>query len=99
MSSIPFLKNKLIMPELSGSFLLTDRLKRLHKNMDSCRAVTVCAPAGYGKTTLAVSYFSRQAAMPFRVCWYRLDPEVKNLSVFITHLAEAVFPSEAAEFA
>ncbi len=98
MSSIPVLKSKLIMPELTVSFLLTDRLKGLHKNMDSCRAVTVCAPAGYGKTTLAVSYFNCQSASPYRVCWYRLDPEDKNLSVFINHLSEAVFPSEAPEF-
>ncbi|KPU44787.1 HTH-type transcriptional regulator MalT [Oxobacter pfennigii] len=98
MDNIPVLKSKLIMPELSGSFLLTDRLTRLHENMKSCRAVTVCAPAGYGKTTLVVSYFNRQAAMPSRVCWYRLDPEDKNLPVFIAHLKEAVFPAETAEF-
>ncbi|HWQ75968.1 MAG TPA: BTAD domain-containing putative transcriptional regulator [Syntrophomonas sp.] len=98
MNNIPVLKSKLIMPELSGSFLLTDRLKRLHKNMDACRAVAVSAPAGYGKTTLAVSYFNRQAARPSRVCWYRLDPEDKSLPVFIAHLAEAVLP-EAAAFA
>ena len=99
MNSIPVLKSKLIMPELSGSFLLTDRLKRLHENMDSCIAVNICAPAGYGKTTLAVSYMNRQAARPSRVCWYRLDPEDKNLPVFIAHLTEAVFPPEVAEFA
>lgn len=99
MSNIPFLKSKLIMPELSVSFLLTDRIKKLHRDMDSCKAVSVCAPAGYGKTTLAVSYFTHRAAPAFRVCWYRLDPEDKNLSVFITHLSEAVFPSEAPEFA
>ena len=99
MNNIPVLKSKLIMPELSGSFLLTGRLKRLHENMDACRALTVCAPAGYGKTTLAVSYFNRRAAMPSRVCWYRLDREDKNLPVFIAHLAEAVFPPEEAAFA
>jgi ATP/maltotriose-dependent transcriptional regulator MalT/DNA-binding SARP family transcriptional activator len=98
MNSIPVLKSKLIMPELSGNFLLTDRLHRLQKNMDSCRAVTICAPAGYGKTTLAVSYFNRQSVIPSRVCWYRLDPEDKNLSIFITHLSEALFPSEIPEF-
>lgn len=99
MNDIPFLKSKLIMPELSVSFLLTDRIKKLHKDMDSCRAVSVCAPAGYGKTTLAVSYFIHRAAATSRICWYRLDPEDKNLSVFITHLSEAVFPSEVSEFA
>lgn len=99
MNSTPILKSKLIMPELSQSFLLTERLKRLHKDMEACRAVSVCAPAGYGKTTLAVSYFIHRAAATSRVCWYRLDSEDKNLSVFITHLSEAVFPSEAPEFA
>ncbi len=99
MNSIPFLKSKLIMPELSVSFLLTDRIKKLHRDMDSCRAVSVCAPAGYGKTSLAVSYFIHRAAATSRVCWYRLDPEDKNLSVFITHLSEAVFPSDSTEFA
>ncbi|MEA4845632.1 MAG: BTAD domain-containing putative transcriptional regulator [Clostridiaceae bacterium] len=98
MNSIPVLKSKLIMPELSVSFLLTDRMKKLHKDMYSCKAASVCAPAGYGKTTLAVSYFARQAAMPFRVCWYRLDPEDKNISVFIAHLLEAIFPLEIADF-
>ncbi len=98
MNSIPVLKSKLIMPELSECFLLTERLKKLHKSMDSCRAVAICAPAGYGKTTLAVSYFCFQAARPFRVCWYRPDCEDENLSVFMAHLSEALFPKETTEF-
>ena len=99
MISIPVLKSKLIMPELSASFLLTDRLQGLHESMDSCTAVSVCAPAGYGKTTLAVSYFIHQAAEPCRIAWYRLDPEDNNTPVFMAHLAEALFPSEDAGFA
>lgn len=98
MNNIPVLESKLIMPELTESFLLTDRLKRLHMRMDNCRAISVCAPAGYGKTTLAVSYFNHQSAIPYRVCWYRIDPEDKNLSVFLTHLLEAIFPSNLPEF-
>lgn len=86
------------MPDLSASFLLTDRLQRLHNSMDTSRAVSVWAPAGYGKTTLAVSYFRHQAAGSHRVGWYRLDPEDNNLSAFTAHLAEALFPSETAEF-
>ncbi len=99
MGGMPLLKSKLIMPELTSSFLLTDRIKELHNKMDSCRAVTICAPAGYGKTSLAVSYLSRKEAADFRVCWYRPDPEDRNLSVFISYLSEAMFPSEAPEFA
>lgn len=99
MKSIPILKSKLTMPELSNSFLLTDRLKKLHMDIENYKAVTVCAPAGYGKTTLAVSYFNLHVAIPSRVCWFRLDPEDKNLSIFISHLSEALFPAEAPEFA
>lgn len=89
----PVLQSKLIMPELPENFLLTGRLQRLHQSMDARRAVTVCAPAGYGKTTLVVSYFNRRAEAPARICWYRLDPVDKNLSVFVAHLAEALFPA------
>lgn len=89
MDNISVLKSKIIMPELSDSFLMTDRLKKLHDNMDSSRAVAVCAPAGYGKTTLAVSYLNARAASASKVCWYRLDPEDRNLSVFAAHLLEA----------
>jgi len=99
MINIPVLRSKLIIPELSASFLLTDRLRRLHQSMDSGTAVTICAPAGYGKTTLAVSYFRHQAAGLSRVGWYRLDPEDNNPSVFIAHLAEALLSSEAAVLA
>ncbi len=95
MNDILVLRSKLTMPELSESFLLTDRLKKLHNSMDSSRAVTVCAPAGYGKTTLAVSYLNRRADMPCRVCWYRLDAEDKSLSVFLAHLKEVLFPAAA----
>lgn len=98
MNGITVLKSKLIMPELPGDFLLTDRLRKLHQAMDSCRAVAVCAPAGYGKTTLAVSYFYRQTTLPSRICWYRPDQEDLNPTVFIAHLVHAVFPPEVADF-
>lgn len=90
------LKSKLIIPELSRSVLLTDRLKKLHEKIDSSRAVTVCAPAGYGKTTLIVSYLN--SVKNSRICWYRLDPDDIKLSVFNVHLKEALFPSEESEF-
>jgi len=98
MDNIPVLESKLIMPELTGSFLLTERLSRLHMRMDNFRAISVCAPAGYGKTTLSVSFFNRQSAAPYRVCWYRIDPEDKNLPVFLAHLIETIFPSNLPEF-
>lgn len=86
------------MPELPANFLLTERLEKLHAAMDASRVVSVCAPAGYGKTTLAVSYFNRRTTMPWRICWYRTNQEDRNLSVFIAHLTETLFPPDTALF-
>lgn len=80
------------MPELPENFMFSERLEKLHASMDSSRVVSVCAPAGYGKTTLATSYFHRRDCPPSRICWYRLDPEDRNLPAFIAHFAESVFP-------
>lgn len=91
------LKSKITIPELSRNVLLTDRIKKLHKKINSSRAVAICAPAGYGKTTLVVSYL--KSVKNARICWYRLDPDDINLPVFATHLKEALFPSEESEFA
>ncbi|MDX9871217.1 MAG: BTAD domain-containing putative transcriptional regulator [Clostridia bacterium] len=99
MNAFPVLKSKLIMPELPPHFLLTERMKKLHAAMDTSRVVSICAPAGYGKTTLAVSYFHRRADRSARICWYRLDPEDANLPVFIAHLAETLFPPATPRFA
>lgn len=99
MNTVPVLKSKLIMPELPANFLFTDRLDKLHTAMDASSAVSVCAPAGYGKTTLAVSYFNRKTSGHSRICWYRLDPEDRNLPVFIAHLTETLFPSKVTPFA
>jgi LuxR family maltose regulon positive regulatory protein len=98
MSSIPIIKSKLIMPELNRNLVLTERMKILHDKLDACKAAYICAPAGYGKTALVVSYISSQDDYSHRVCWYRIDPEDKNLSIFITHLTESLFPSEIPEF-
>ena len=82
-----------------GQFCLQTACKGCMKVWIPATAVSVCAPAGYGKTTLAVSYFIHQAAEPCRIAWYRLDPEDNNTPVFIAHLTEALFPSEDAGFA
>lgn len=98
MDSIPVLGSKLIMPELPEEFLLTGRLKRLHREMELHRAVTVCAPAGYGKTTLAVSFFDCHLHSRTGACWYRLEPDDRSLLVFISHLLENLFPKGKAAF-
>lgn len=85
------LKSKLIKPDLPPYFLLTKRIERLHRGIDFCRAVTVCAPAGYGKTTLISSYCANRANLPLRVCWYRLEASDTEPTVFTGHLLAALF--------
>lgn len=87
------------MPELPSSFLSTERMDKLYAGMISSRVINICAPAGYGKTMLAVSFFKRQTAEPLRICWYRLDPEDKSLPVFMTHLMDTLLPPESPRFA
>lgn len=95
MSSITVLKSKLVMPELPESFILTERLSNLHKNINSKRAVAICAPAGYGKTTLVVSYFKHFSDKASDICWYRLDHEDRNPQVFLAHLSQTLFPGSS----
>lgn len=92
-----FSKSKLTMPELLDSFLLNDRMCQLHTRMKSGKATVISAPAGYGKTTLAISFF-RYMEKKARVCWYRLEADDSNPAVFAAHLMETVFPSAKTEF-
>lgn len=98
MKDIAILKSKLSMPEQSGSFICSGRIEKLYREMDSNCAVTICAPAGYGKTTLAISYLKKKAVTA-RTCWYRLEKEDRHTPVFISHLMETLFPSESSEYA
>ena len=53
----------------------------------------VCAPAGYGKTTLLAD-FAEDTELP--LCWYGVDEQDTDPRFFLQHLAEAVtskFPS------
>lgn len=89
---------RFIMPELVKGFLLTNRIKALHKHMNECCAGIICAPAGYGKTTLAISYFSRMRAQLDRICWYRLGIEARDPSTFAGNLIDIIFPADDKQY-
>jgi LuxR family maltose regulon positive regulatory protein len=98
LKDIPVLKSKLIVPELPRDFVLSQRMEKLFQDMDSADLILVCAPAGYGKTTLAVSYVRHMTPAP-RTCWYRLETEDTHVPMFAMHLAEALFREECEAFA
>ncbi|MGD0152626.1 MAG: BTAD domain-containing putative transcriptional regulator [Thermacetogeniaceae bacterium] len=94
MQGIPVVKSKLISPQLPGSLLLSKRITKLGRAIFDSRATTVTAPAGYGKTTLLAAALALAGSQDHRVCWYRLEQEDRDLTVFYAHLAETLFPGE-----
>ncbi|MEW6033407.1 MAG: tetratricopeptide repeat protein [Chloroflexota bacterium] len=52
-----------------------------------CRLLLVCAPAGFGKTTLVVD-FAAESKTP--VCWYTLSQLDRDPAVFLGNLVESI---------
>jgi LuxR family maltose regulon positive regulatory protein len=61
-------------------------LDQLHQNIQR-KLTFVCAPAGYGKTTLLIDFAEDADA---RVAWCRLGPEDVSLGYFFRHLTLAL---------
>jgi ATP/maltotriose-dependent transcriptional regulator MalT len=92
MFSVPIIVSKLIMPQNSIFFLNSPRISKLCENILKTRVVEITAPLGYGKTSLAAAALSRCTAGS-RICWYRLDEQDINMTLFYSHLIETLFPS------
>lgn len=99
-SQAPFiLPVKFFRPRLGGHILARERLlARLDDNPE--RPFTlICAPAGYGKTTLAVQWLqssptvvpdAEQPAQPANSVWLSLDEGDNNISRLLAHLVSAI---------
>ncbi|MBI3160151.1 MAG: tetratricopeptide repeat protein [Chloroflexi bacterium] len=61
-------------------------LDLLHEHVHR-RLIFVCAPAGYGKTTLLQSFI---ADVEMVVCWYQIGPEDDHLSLFLEYLIRVI---------
>lgn len=84
---------KILVPRRRPDILSRPRLTDfLHRHLDR-KLVLICAPAGYGKTTLLVE-FAHQTELP--VCWYSLSESDADPQVFLEYLLAAIqrrFPS------
>ncbi len=77
----PTKRNALVeRPELMGRFLRARDL----------RLQLVCAPAGYGKTSVLAQAFTRLSEAGHKVCWVSLDESDQDLSRFILYLVDAI---------
>lgn len=89
------LSRKVIPPTLLPSILHRESLiAELHSALAGatpltvgCKLVLLCAPAGYGKTTLLAD-FARNTS--FTCCWYFLDNTDADKTVFLRTLIESI---------
>jgi LuxR family maltose regulon positive regulatory protein len=78
-------------PRHVRTFVERGRLAELLDSVDESRVTTVCAPAGYGKTT-AMVYWSEKLALRGRpILWLALRVGISNLSDFIAALQAAAW--------
>lgn len=67
-----------------------DRLLQVLRAGERRRLVVIHAPAGYGKTTVAVQWAEERRRAGARVSWLTTDDDDNNLLWFLTHLVESV---------
>jgi ATP/maltotriose-dependent transcriptional regulator MalT len=78
---------KLIRPHLGGDVLRRTRVReRLERSLDHPLTL-VCAPAGYGKTTLLSDWL---AGSDHPYAWVSLDESDSDLAIFLSYLVAAV---------
>ncbi|WP_241288832.1 LuxR C-terminal-related transcriptional regulator [Burkholderia stabilis] len=65
------------------------RIGRLVRALDR-RVTLVCAPAGYGKTTLLSEWRKELVATDIKVAWVSLDQDDDNASIFASYVVAAV---------
>ncbi len=85
----PLLTTKLFIPQLSEKHITRKNLlKKLIAGYQNNNQLTlICAPAGYGKTTLALEFIN---SLPMRSAWLSLDDGDNDLHRFLLYFCEAI---------
>jgi LuxR family maltose regulon positive regulatory protein len=87
MEPFTFLRTKLHRPRVSHDLVPRPRLvERLHRSLDR-KLTLICAPAGFGKTTLACMWLQD---CPCRAAWLSLDENDNDLRVFLSYFVAAI---------
>ncbi len=83
-----FLPAKLSIPEPSKHFIFRHRLATKFSESKSTKLFLLIAPAGYGKTTLAVQFFSKYKNIS--KSWFHIDRQDIDPKRFLAYLIEAL---------
>jgi LuxR family transcriptional regulator, maltose regulon positive regulatory protein len=90
------LQTKLHRPRLPNDLLQRRRLVELLNHNIDRQLILVCAPAGFGKTTLVSTWLERMAAgqgeqaTPLTSAWLSLDENDSDLNLFILYFIAAL---------
>lgn len=80
----PLLKTKLFIPEPKANLVLRPHLTARLKSSADCKLVLISAPAGFGKTTLAVEWLCEISTPKV---WLSLDETDNDAVMFFKYLA------------
>ncbi|MFP3564138.1 LuxR C-terminal-related transcriptional regulator [Paraburkholderia sp. SIMBA_030] len=87
----PFLlATKVFPPRLPTGLIDRPRLNDLVEQADSKRLTVIKAPAGFGKTSLALTWLDRLRAAGAQLAWLSLDTEDDEPARFLHHVAQAL---------
>jgi LuxR family transcriptional regulator, maltose regulon positive regulatory protein len=85
-----FLATKIVSPRLPVDLIIRPRLAGLAERALSKRLTVIKAPAGFGKTSLAVFWLDQLRANGAKVAWLSLDAEDDDPARFLNYLAHAL---------
>ncbi|WP_179404420.1 LuxR C-terminal-related transcriptional regulator [Burkholderia guangdongensis] len=81
---------KVFPPRLPAGLIDRPRLDRLAEQSEDKRLTVIKAPAGFGKTSLALTWLDRLRANGAQVAWLALDADDDEPAHFFHHLAQAL---------
>ncbi|MEW6233263.1 MAG: tetratricopeptide repeat protein, partial [Chloroflexota bacterium] len=83
----PLILTKILPPRMRPDLLHRPQLiENIQRNIER-KLVLVCAPAGYGKTSLLIDFAD---ATEFPVCWYSLEASDRDPVVFVDYLVASL---------
>ncbi|MBI1277591.1 MAG: hypothetical protein GC179_05645 [Anaerolineaceae bacterium] len=89
-SAADILRTKLTPPPVRADLVLRPRLTQLFSASLEHPLTLICAPAGYGKTTLLGEWIVSDAGRAIPVAWLSLDEDDNDPVRFLTYLISAV---------
>src|ERR1700754_1576846 len=85
-----FLATKVVPPRLPADLIDRPRLVGLAERAEAKRLTVIKAPAGFGKTSLALVWLERLRANGTRAAWLSLDADDDEPARFLNYLAHAL---------